>query len=144
MNEQQPAAQDVDYPKWIGVGFIAGIIIAVLALEYYGYITHPSEQDSAVVDEFRLLAITPENDLKISQKDSGKTAFCVGGYLLLRPDNGKEVAGILVDEKNRGIHCRHSMNAQSDRDSSDHNADSDNTAVSGGEAAPAETGSTAQ
>ncbi|UXD88507.1 hypothetical protein [Thalassolituus hydrocarboniclasticus] len=114
MNEQQPAAQDVDYTKWIGLGFIAGIIIAVLALEYYGYIKHPSEQDSSVVDEFRLLAITPENDLKISPKNSGKTAFCVGGYLLLRPDNGKEVAGILVDQKNRGIHCRHDMSIQAD------------------------------
>lgn len=114
MNEQQPAAQEVDYPKWIGLGFIAGIIVAVLALEYYGYIKHPSEQDSAVVDEFRLLAITPETDLKISQKDSGKTAFCVGGYLLLRPDNGKEVAGILVDQKNRGIHCRHDMSVQAE------------------------------
>jgi hypothetical protein len=143
MNEQQPEAQEVDYPKWIGLGFIAGIVVAVLALEYYGFIAHPSEQDSAVVDEFRLLAITPESDLKISQKDSGKTAFCVGGYLLLRPDNGKEVAGILVDQKNRGIHCRHSMNAQADRDTAGSNAAADNTAVSDTETAPGET-STAQ
>lgn len=99
-----------DVTKWVGLGFFLGIILTALALEYYGYIQHPQAEDSAIVEEFRLLDLNTEADLKISEKPSGKIAFCVNGYLLLRPDNGKEVAGILVDSKKRGVQCRVDIN----------------------------------
>ena len=109
MNEVQTHDKP-DLTKWIGLGFILGMVVAVLTLEYYGFIQHPKAEDSAVVEEFRLLALNTSEEVKVSPKPSGKVAFCVNGYLLLRPDNGKEVAGVLVDSKNRGIACQVDIN----------------------------------
>lgn len=96
-----------DPVKWVSLGFLAGLIAAVLTLEYYGYIIHSQAEDSAVVEEFKLLDLSTEVDLKVSHKTAGKIAFCADGFLLLRPDNEKEnVAGILVDDKNRSIKCQ--------------------------------------
>lgn len=94
-----------DLIKWLAVGFLVGLVTAALALEYYGYIKHSVPEDARIIDEFRLLSIATDEDLKISPKDSGKIAFCADGYLLLRPDNDKPVAGVLVDSKKRGIRC---------------------------------------
>jgi len=105
-NQTESSAEKPDVVKYIGLGFMAGLIIAVLALEYYGYIKHSSEEDSQVVEELRLLTLNTEEEVKVSQKDSGKEAFCVNGYLLVRPQNGKSVAAVLVDKKNRGINCQ--------------------------------------
>lgn len=109
MTEQQQPAEKPDLVKYVGLGFIAGLVVCVLTLEYYGYIRHPSKADALVIEEFRLLTLNTDEDLKISQKPSGKEAFCVNGYLLMRPENGKNVAGVLVDKKNRGIECQASM-----------------------------------
>ena len=109
MTEVQPHDKP-DLTKWIGLGFILGLVVAALALEYYGFIQHPKAADAAVVEEFRLLALNTSEEVKVSPKPSGKVAFCVNGYLLLRPDNGKEVAGVLVDSKNRGIACQAEIN----------------------------------
>ncbi|WP_221801022.1 hypothetical protein [Oceanobacter mangrovi] len=105
VHSQQSEQPKEDNAKWIGVGFIIGIIVAVVAMEYYGYIKHPSKADEAVIDEFRLLSVAPEAEVRVSPKPSGKEAFCVDGYLLLRPTNGKAVAGILVDGKQRPVAC---------------------------------------
>ena len=95
-----------DYGKWIGVGFIIGVIVAVVALEYYGYVQHPEQEDRAIIAEFKLLTLNPEYQVKVSPKPSGKEAFCVDGYMLLRPTNGRAAAGILVDAKNRPVQCK--------------------------------------
>lgn len=94
-----------DPGKWSFVGFIAGVIITVIALQYYGYVVFPQKEDRAIVEEFKLLSLASGYDVKVSPKPSGKEAFCQAGFLLLRPQNGKELAGILVDQKNRGIEC---------------------------------------
>ena len=113
--ENQSAAKDngagnnsekPDLVKYVGLGFLAGLIVAVLTLEYYGYLKHSSAQDAQVVEQLRLLTLNTTDEIKVSPKDSGKEAFCVNGYLLLRPQNGKNVAGVLVDGKNRGINCQ--------------------------------------
>lgn len=110
MTEQQHnTTEKPDVVKYVVLGFFAGIIAASLALEYYGYIRHPSKEDALVIEEFRLLTLNTDQDLKISEKASGKEAFCVNGYLLMRPENGKNVAGVLVDKKNRGIECQESL-----------------------------------
>jgi hypothetical protein len=105
--EQEAYSEETpDNARSIGIGFIAGVIVSVLALEFYGFLKHPSENDRATIDEFSLLAISPEHEIKVSPKASGKVGFCLDGYLLLRPENGKQVAGILVDGKNRPITCK--------------------------------------
>lgn len=108
MSEQahNEVTEDPDLVKWIGLGFIIGIVVSVVALDMYGYIKHPSELDRATIDEFKLLALQTQSDVKVSSKTSGKEAFCTNGYLLLRPTNGNEIAGILVDSKTRAISCR--------------------------------------
>jgi hypothetical protein len=103
---EQHQAEKPDLVKYIGLGFLAGLIVAVLALEYYGYIKHATKEDSLVVEDLRLLSLNTAEEIKVSPKDSGKEAFCVNGYLLVRPQNGKNVAGVLVDKKNRGINCQ--------------------------------------
>ena len=110
MTEQQhAAAEKPDHVKFIVLGFVIGLVSTVLALEYYGYIRHPSKEDALVIEEFRLLTLNTDQDIKVSEKASGKEAFCVNGYLLMRPENGKNVAGVLVDKKNRGIECQESL-----------------------------------
>jgi hypothetical protein len=105
-NEQsQPQTPETDRGKWTGIGFFIGVVVAVVALEYYGYLQHSDQQDAAVVDQFKLLTLAPGYETRVSPKDSGKEGFCVDGYLLLRPTNGSATAGVLVDGKNRGIRC---------------------------------------
>ncbi len=103
------AENETDVAKWSMFGFIGGVIVSVLAMEYYGYIHHPTEADNARIDEFVLLSLSPQYDVKVSPKPSGKEAFCLDGFLLLRPENGKEVAGILVDDKNRAVACERNV-----------------------------------
>lgn len=105
-SETQNAQEKPDLTRYIGLGFLAGLVVCVLTLEYYGYIRHPDKADALVVEEFRLLTLNTDEDLKVSQKSSGREGFCVNGYLLVRPQNGKNVAGILVDKKNRPIACQ--------------------------------------
>lgn len=121
MTEQTPDSTvengtESDPGKWAFVGFIAGVIVAVFALQYYGYVKFPQKEDRAIVEEFKLLSLTPGYDIKVSPKASGKEAFCKAGYLLLRPQNGKELAGILVDEKNRGIECHNQLATGTSKD----------------------------
>lgn len=91
------------------VGFVVGIIFSAIALDYYGYINHSKASDSAVIEEFKLLTLKPGYDLKVSHKPSGRIAFCSQGYLLIKPDNEKQVAGIVVNKKNRGITCQENL-----------------------------------
>ena len=102
-----------DKVKWIAVGLFVGIIGSVIALDWYGYIKHPSNFDGATIAEFKLISLNTEAATKVSPKNSGKEAFCANGYLLLRQTNGNEVAGILVDHKKRPVHCRYGF-AKSD------------------------------
>jgi len=108
MTEQHNVdVQQPDLVKWVGLGFMIGLVVAVITLEMYGYIKHPSETDKATIDEFRLLSLQTDANVKVSEKSSGKEAFCANDYLLVRPTNGNAVAGILVDKKNRPIQCRY-------------------------------------
>ena len=87
------------------MGLVAGIMITVISLEYYGYLRHSKESDSAMIEDFKLLTLKPGYDVKTSSKPSGKTAFCSGGSLLMRADKNKAATGILVDKKGRVIKC---------------------------------------
>ena len=103
----QPAQQNKfdQYIMPVAVGVVIGIIIAVLGLEYYGYIQHSTPEDTEIVEEYKLLTLNEETALKVSASDSGRIAFCADGYLLIRPANDKPVAGILVDKRKRAVHC---------------------------------------
>ena len=76
--------EDGDKVKHIIMGLVAGIIISVVSLEYYGYLRHSKEADSAMIEDFKLLTLKPGYDVKTSSKPSGKTAFCSGGSLLIK------------------------------------------------------------
>jgi hypothetical protein len=102
---EKRVSQDGDKVKHIIMGLVAGIIISVVSLEYYGYLRHSQESDSAIIAEFKLLTLKPGYDLKTSAKPSGKTAFCSAGRLLMKADKTPGVAGILVDKKDRVINC---------------------------------------
>lgn len=117
--ESGPVETETDIAKWLMTGLVGGIIVAVLAMEYYGYIQHPTESSNAQIDEFVLLSLSPEYDIKVSEKSSGKVAFCQNGYVLLRPTNGKSVAGILVDGRNRPVACHDNMGYQPARQPKD-------------------------
>lgn len=109
MTDSVKPEQKPDNALTLGFGFIAGVIMAVLALEYYGYIRHSDASDAARIDQFTLMELSENVDLKVSGKESGKLAFCSDGYLLMRPDNNKPVAGILVDSNNRAVRCKAGM-----------------------------------
>ncbi len=93
---------------------VVAVITSVVMLDMNGYINHSDKNSAKLVDEFRLIRIVPGEALKISPKDANKEAFCVDGYLLIRPQKNQskeEVAGILIDDKDRGIRCSQSLPA---------------------------------
>jgi hypothetical protein len=102
---EKRVSKDGDKVKNIIIGLAAGIIISVISLEYYGYLRHSKEADSAMIEDFKLLTLKPGYDVKTSSKSSGKTAFCSGGSLLIKSDKTPGIAGILVDKKGRKINC---------------------------------------
>ncbi len=95
----------------IKVAIVAGIaafILAVVTLDYNGYIVHTDKEDQTVIETLKLMKIGLEGSTEISSKSSNKEAFCADGYLLIRPQknkSGNEVAGLLVNSKNRPIPC---------------------------------------
>ncbi|MGR6870886.1 hypothetical protein ACU6U9_00940 [Pseudomonas sp. HK3] len=95
----------------IKVAIVAAILafaVAVIMLDMKGYIKHMSAEDENVIDTLRVLSVDLESTTKVSPKSSNKEAFCVDGYLLVRPEknnSGNAVAGIIVDDKNRAIAC---------------------------------------
>ena len=89
---EKRVSEDGDKVKHIIMGLAAGIIISVVSLEYYGYLRHSREVDSATIEEFKLLTLKPGYDVKTSSKPSGKTAFCSGGSLLMRSDKNASTA----------------------------------------------------
>jgi hypothetical protein len=102
---EKRVSKDGDKVKHIVMGLVAGIMVTVISLEYYGYLRHSREVDSAMIEDFKLLTLKPGYDVKTSAKPSGKTAFCSGGSLLMRADKTPGVSGILVDKKGRVINC---------------------------------------
>lgn len=93
---------------------VIAFITSVVMLDMNGYINHSDKNSDKLVDEFRLIRIVPGEALKISPKDANKEAFCVDGYLLIRPQknqSGAEVAGILIDDKDRGVRCSQALPA---------------------------------
>lgn len=87
---------------------IAAFIVSVVMLDMKGYIVHSDKEDQAVIETFKLMKIGVEGSTEISSKSSNKEAFCADGYLLVRPQknkSGNEVAGILVNSKNRPVPC---------------------------------------
>jgi hypothetical protein len=101
----------------IKVAIVAAIVAfatAVVMLDMKGYIKHMSEDDKNVISHFKLLSVDVKSTTKVSPKSSNKEAFCVDGYLLVRPqknNSGNAVAGIMVDDKNRAIACSKNMPA---------------------------------
>ncbi len=95
----------------IKVAIVAALLaftVSVILLDMKGYIKHAGSDDAAVVEEFKLLAVGAAELTQVSSKSSNKEAFCADGHLLLRPqknNSGNEVAGLLVDAKNRAIAC---------------------------------------
>lgn len=89
------------------VSAIGAFIVSVVMLDMNGYIKHVGSDAQTVVETFNLV-IVGKDQTKVSSKSSNKEAFCADGYLLIRPEknqSGKQVAGLLVDGKNRPIPC---------------------------------------
>lgn len=90
------------------ISAITAFIVAVVMLDWKGYIVHSEKEDSMVIETFKLLKVGIEGSTRISSKSSNKEAFCADGFLLVRPqknNSGNQVAGILVNEKNRPVPC---------------------------------------
>lgn len=87
---------------------VFAVVASVIALDMYGYIRHSEAADGSVIGEFKLIHLAQNTETRISNRPANKEAFCVDGYLMMRPqknETGNQVAGLLVDEKNRPILC---------------------------------------
>ena len=90
------------------VAALVAFVVSVVLLDMKGYIKHVGSDDAAVVEEFKLVVVGAAEVTRVSSKSSNKEAFCADGHLLLRPqknNSGNDVAGLLVDAKNRAIPC---------------------------------------
>ncbi len=95
----------------IKVAIVAAVLaftVSVITLDMNGYINHSSKADNNIIELFKLVAVGPEGFTKVSSKSSNKEAFCADGFLLIRPQknkSGSDVAGLLVNAKNRPVPC---------------------------------------
>lgn len=90
------------------VSALLAVIASVIALDTKGYIRHSEAADAAVIGEFKLIHLAENTEMRVSNRPSNKVAFCADGYLMMHPEKnetGNQVAGLLVDEKNRPIPC---------------------------------------
>ena len=87
---------------------VLAFIVSVIALDMHGYINHSNKADSNVIESFKLVVMGTDGFAKVSSKSSNKEAFCADGFLLIRPQqnkSGNQVAGLLVNDKNRPVPC---------------------------------------
>jgi hypothetical protein len=90
------------------ISAMGAFAVSVIMLDWKGYIVHSDKDDQHVIETFKLMAIGAAGSTRISSKSSNKEAFCADGYLLIRPqknNSGNEVAGIIVNDKNRPVSC---------------------------------------
>ncbi|WP_111495701.1 kinase [Marinobacter bohaiensis] len=81
------------------------ILGTVLALEFSGRIVHSDDKARVPVGEFEAIYVGPREDYRMSPKPSQLHAECHGGYLAVASDTDATLKGVLVDYRNRGIHC---------------------------------------
>jgi hypothetical protein len=96
------------------ISAIVAFAVSVFMLDWKGYIVHSEKDDKNVIETFKLMAIGIDGSTEISSKSSNKEAFCADGFLLVRPqknNSGKQVAGIMVNDKNRPIKCSTELKA---------------------------------
>lgn len=82
------------------------IAATVISLEYYGYLNHSREIDRLTPGHYRAIILEGNESFKMSPKDADTKAVCHQGYLTLNFSHNNKPAGILVDDKNRGIKCQ--------------------------------------
>lgn len=90
------------------VSGVLAVVVSVIALDTKGYIRHSEAADAAIIGEFKLIHLAENTEMRVSNRPSNKEAFCADGYLMMHPqknETGNQVAGLLVDEKNRPILC---------------------------------------
>ncbi|WP_396587548.1 hypothetical protein [Bermanella sp. R86510] len=93
---------------------IVACVVSVIALDMHGYIKHGNDADENIINTFELRVLNPKDGTKVSSKAANREAFCADGFLLMRPiknQSGNEVAGILVDRKQRPIPCSRDLPA---------------------------------
>lgn len=84
---------------------LATLVGTVLALEVAGRIDHSGGAQGEPVGEFTAVHVTPDQEFRMSVKNSELHAVCRNGYLAIASDVDPAFFGILVDYRNRGVRC---------------------------------------
>ncbi|MDX1635374.1 MAG: kinase [Marinobacter sp.] len=87
------------------------IIVTVVALQLSGRIDHSGGQLGEPVGEFTAVHLTPNEEFRMSAKNSELHAVCRNGYLGVASNVDPDFFGVLVDYRNRGVRCGPAINA---------------------------------
>ncbi len=87
---------------------VIAVIITFVFLESQGRIKHNDDKADFPVSQYQAILIDQESEdpYRLSRKPSNQTAQCVDGYLLIGADDNKNLLGLVVDYKNRGVKCK--------------------------------------
>ena len=85
---------------------LAGVILTVVALGYYGYLHVAKPEDALLLAEFTMLKTIEGEDYRTTLKPAEQTAVCIDGYVVLFDNEKQHLAGVLVDNKKRIVRCQ--------------------------------------
>lgn len=84
--------------------FIA-VIGTVLALDFYGLIRHNADKSKTTVGDFHAVYLKAGEGHRLSPKPSDLHIECENNFAVVASDTDAHMKGLLVDYRNRGIHC---------------------------------------
>ncbi len=96
----------INHAQQMILAIVATVLVTIGMLEWKGYLRHSTEADSVYLAEFNLIKITPGSEQLLRSKPSEQRARCVDGYLVLEDSRHAQVAGVLVDGKERVVRCQ--------------------------------------
>ncbi len=89
----------------IFVALFLGVATTVFALEYLGKIKHNEDKSDFIIAEYKGILLQPGESHRISRKENRQLAVCQDGVLIIEANDGTDLKALIVDYKNRTVHC---------------------------------------
>ena len=100
-----PESKDYSARALLITGILA-IIFTVVALDLFGLLRHNLDKAGQPVGDFHAVYVKGPDGHRMSAKPSHLHAECVDNFLVIASDTDMNMKGLLVDYKNRGVHCQ--------------------------------------
>lgn len=89
---------------------LVAVVGTVLALDFYGLIQHNADKSKTTVGDFHAVYLKAGEGHRLSPKPSNLHIECQDNFVVVASDTDPHMKGLLVDYRNRGIHCAAAAN----------------------------------